>query len=155
MELTLSLGDTEATEALGYHMADRLLSLGIRRAFFAFRGDLGAGKTSFSRGFVRRAAPGDRAKSPTYNLLFEYRSGPVPVFHFDLYRLEGEDDLESIGYFDIIEEDGFVLCEWSERIVGAIPEDAVLIELLRTEQGDGRLAKVKAPDKFAFLKDGL
>ena len=99
--------------------------------FIALDGDLGTGKTEFVRGFVSVAAPGSAVRSPTYTLVNEYRAAEkkLPVFHFDVYRINSEDDLYSTGFYDYPER-GICLVEWCELIPYALPESyfSVLIE---------------------------
>ena len=77
------------TESAGRALCERLLAAGQPTAFIALSGDLGVGKTAFVRGFVSALAPDARVKSPTYTIVNEYRGGRIPVFHFDVYRIEG------------------------------------------------------------------
>ncbi len=106
----------EETEKLGASLAERLHA----GDYIALRGDLGAGKTAFTRGLIRRFLPGVSVKSPSYTLVNEYRGAECPIYHFDMYRIESEDDLFSIGYYDYL-EDGICIVEWSEKIPYAIP----------------------------------
>ena len=92
----------------------------------AFRGDLGAGKTAFTRGLARGLGATDRVTSPTYTIVNEYLSGRLPLFHFDMYRLESADDLWDIGWEDYLERGGICAVEWSENVAEAM-ENAVII----------------------------
>ena len=91
---------------------------------FALRGDLGAGKTQFVKGFV--AGLGSRADvtSPTFVLVHEYGDGRLPVYHFDFYRLESRDALARLGFDDYIFVDGVSLIEWADRYSDLIPSHA-------------------------------
>ena len=133
----------EGTEALGEALARALFSASARRALIAYRGELGVGKTAFTRGFCRIAAPRAAVKSPTYTVVNEYRSGPLPIFHFDMYRIEDEDELYSIGYTDYTEKDGYILIEWSENISSALPSDAITVEILRGERESDRTVRIE------------
>ena len=128
------LHGTEATEKLGARLAKRLLSENRKSAFIAMRGEMGVGKTAFTRGFARELGI-EGVKSPTYSILNEYR-GKVPVYHFDMYRIESEDDLYSIGYDDYLMRDGYIVCEWSENIDAEIPENAIFVEIRKSEKGE-------------------
>ena len=86
----------EETEALGAKLGACLLPGTV----LAYEGDLGAGKTAFTRGLARGLGAGDRVTSPTYTIVNEYLSGRLPLFHFDMYRLESEEDLFDIGWED-------------------------------------------------------
>lgn len=109
-------GSPEETEVLGAALGEKL-HVGD---YVALRGDLGAGKTAFTRGLIRHFLPNTSVKSPSYTLVNEYRGAECPIYHFDMYRIESEDDLLSIGYYDYL-EDGICIVEWSEKIPYAIP----------------------------------
>ncbi len=120
----------EETEALGVSLADFISER--EHAFVAMYGDLGTGKTAFTRGFASRLAPSDRVFSPTFAIINEYRSGRIPVFHFDVYRITDDDDLYSTGFYEYIER-GYVICEWSENIPYALPEDRIEVRILKCD----------------------
>ncbi len=100
----------EETELAGAVIADRLKKGDI----VGIRGGLGAGKTALVRGIAAKLAPKAQVSSPTYSLVNVYE-GEIPLYHFDLYRLEGADDLWSIGFDDYLDGSGICLVEWSER----------------------------------------
>ena len=116
----------EGTETLGATLAQALLADSTLPRYIALRGDLGVGKTAFTRGFTSAIAPQALVRSPTFALVNEYhppRATRLPsVFHFDMYRITSEDDLYSIGYDDYLDR-GICLVEWSENIPYALPED--------------------------------
>ena len=120
---------TEATEALGADLGRMILDEGEAAAFIALKGDLGAGKTAFVRGFASVVSPGSIVRSPTYTIVNEYRRGKFPLFHFDLYRIQDEDDLYSIGYYDYIDS-GISIVEWSERAEEELPRPRYEIEIV-------------------------
>ena len=136
--LTYSSHSCLETEMIGQRFAESLKP----GDFIALCGDLGAGKTAFTRGLAKVLSPEDRIASPTYTIVNEYR-GRVSVFHFDTYRIEDDDDLFSTGYEDYIARDGYVICEWSERIEDFIPEDAVTVTVSRTDGADGRKIEIE------------
>ena len=119
---------TEETEEVGRSLALNLIGIGKTTAFVALYGDLGVGKTAFVRGFCSAVCPAARVKSPTYTVVNEYRGGKVDVFHFDMYRIDGEDDLYSTGFYDYIDE-GFILSEWCENIPFAIPSEHISVTI--------------------------
>ena len=129
----------EQTEAIGEKLA---ASLSDRpSAFVALYGEMGVGKTAFVRGFCRFFGV-KWVKSPTYTVVNEY-SGSKTVIHMDLYRLKDEDDLISVGYDDYLARKGYLLCEWSEKIPGAIPDDAIRVRIERTDGDTGRRITVE------------
>ena len=112
----------DETSAAGAKLAEMILEDSALPRFIALRGDLGAGKTEFTRGFASVASPGSFVKSPTYALVNEYKKGKIPLFHFDIYRLADEDDLYSTGYFDYLDR-GICLVEWFENVPECLPEE--------------------------------
>jgi tRNA threonylcarbamoyladenosine biosynthesis protein TsaE len=124
---------TEQTEECGRQLAKLLDERGITRHFIAMRGEMGVGKTAFTRGFASYFGI-NGVKSPTYTVLNEY-SGRVKIHHFDLYRIEDEDDLYSIGYDDAVESEGYSIAEWSENLPSAIPSDAITVTISRLSFG--------------------
>lgn len=126
--------DIEA-EKVGEALAKELSLRGIKRAFIAMRGEMGVGKTVFTRGFASYF--GIRTvKSPTYTIVNEYRGDGVRIFHFDLYRITDGDDLYSIGFDDYVCSDGYCIAEWSERIEDELPEDTIFVEISRVAEDE-------------------
>ena len=128
------------TEAVGTALARALEKGGVRRAFIAMRGEMGVGKTAFTRGFASHFGVAG-VKSPTYTIVNEYR-GRVRIFHFDMYRITDSDDLYSIGYDDYVESDGYCIAEWSENIESDIPSDAIFVTISRTDDAEGRRIEI-------------
>lgn len=134
--LNLISGSPEETEAIGAALAKRIVDGGEEfPRFIALYGDLGSGKTAFVRGFTSYISPKSAVRSPTFTIVNEYRGGKTPVFHFDMYRIDGEDDLYSIGFFDYLSA-GICLCEWSENIGFALPDEYIKLEISRPSQPD-------------------
>lgn len=129
--MTKYTNSPEETEAVGALLAEQLESRGVKRAFIAMRGEMGVGKTAFTRGFASHFGISG-VKSPTYTIVNEYR-GKVRIFHFDMYRICDGDDLYSIGYDDYVESDGYCIAEWSENIESDIPRDAIFVTISRTD----------------------
>ena len=122
------------TEALGETLARRLGPGDV----VAYRGDLGAGKTAFTRGLARGLGCTGRVTSPTFTVVNEYE-GRLPLFHFELYRLEGEDALYDVGWEDYLDRGGVCAVEWSERAEAALPRETVWVSIRRcAESGDWR-----------------
>ena len=110
------------TEAVGAALAACLKPGTV----IAYRGDLGAGKTAFTRGLARGLGVTERVTSPTYTIVNEYLGGRMPLFHFDMYRLGSEDELFDIGWEDYLERGGVCAVEWSENVADAM-EDAITV----------------------------
>ena len=136
MKLTFFTSLTEQTEALGERLARALDAENRKSAVIAMRGEMGVGKTAFVRGFAR-ALGISGVKSPTYTVVNEYR-GKRRVFHYDMYRIESEDDLVSTGYDDYLAADGYLIAEWSENVTEYLPEDAIFVTVSRTDTESGR-----------------
>ena len=110
-------------------------------------GDLGAGKTLFVQNLARALGVGGDVTSPTFNLMNIYE-GKMKIFHFDLYRLEQEYELEEIGFYDYVEEpDGLVLIEWAEKFVDCLPDNYISLEIQRTEREDQRIIRFELVGK--------
>ena len=126
--------DVETAE-FGRKLAEKLTQLNKKRAYIAMRGEMGVGKTVFTRGFVSYFGHAN-VKSPTYTIVNEYRPMGKRIYHFDLYRIEDGDDLESIGYHDYVESDAYCIVEWSERVPEYIPEDAITVTISRVSEDE-------------------
>ena len=106
----------EQTEAIGAALAEKLSAGTV----IAYKGDLGAGKTAFTRGLARGLGITEPVTSPTYTIVNEYLSGQIPLFHFDMYRLSCADELFDIGWEDYLERGGICAVEWSENVADAL-----------------------------------
>lgn len=104
-------------------------------------GDLGAGKTQFAKGFADGLGVDDDVTSPTFNILFEYVGDELPLLHFDLYRLDEEDDLTDIDFFGLLESGGVCLVEWGDKFPDAMPEERIDVDI-RVQEDDVRLASI-------------
>ena len=122
------------TEAVGTALAKDLQPGTV----IAYRGDLGAGKTAFTRGLARGLGVTDIVTSPTYTIVNEYLGGRLPLFHFDMYRLASSDDLFDIGWDDYLERGGICAVEWSENVADAM-EDAIFITIEKTGDESRRI----------------
>ena len=116
------------TEEVGRKLA-AVLSPGT---VIAYRGDLGAGKTAFTRGLARGLGITDPVTSPTYTIVNEYLSGRIPLFHFDMYRLTSGDDLFDIGWEDYLERGGVCAVEWSENVEDALGDNTLWVTIEKT-----------------------
>lgn len=130
MNEQLITSSPEETEAFGARVAEYIANDGAPK-FIALFGDLGVGKTAFVRGLASIIAPDSAVRSPTFALVNEYKAKPLSLFHFDMYRIEDEDDLYSIGFYDYVEH-GICVVEWSENIPYALPDRYIRVEIEKT-----------------------
>lgn len=117
------------TEGLG----ERLAAFLKPGQIIAYLGDLGAGKTAFTRGLARGLGVTENVTSPTYTIVNEYLSGRLPLFHFDMYRLSSAEELFDIGWEDYLERGGICAVEWSENVMEAL-DGAIFVRLERTDR---------------------
>ncbi|MBQ9098861.1 MAG: tRNA (adenosine(37)-N6)-threonylcarbamoyltransferase complex ATPase subunit type 1 TsaE [Clostridia bacterium] len=129
MENHIHTTSAAETEAVGASLAMEMTKDASLPPFIALYGDLGVGKTAFVRGFASVFCEGIAVRSPTFALVNEYRGKSKTLFHFDMYRITGEDDLYSIGYDDYLARDGICLVEWSENIPFALPDDYLKVTI--------------------------
>ncbi len=135
----------EETEKLGQAIGAKLNPGTV----LAYRGDLGAGKTAFTRGLAKGLGVRDMVTSPTYTIVNEYVSGRIPLFHFDMYRLKSADDLWEIGWEDYLLRGGVCAVEWSENIWEALENPLVVtIEHLG---GNARRITVEGDENIASI----
>lgn len=135
------------TEQLGAAMARRLQPGDI----VAFYGDLGAGKTAFTRGMAEGLGVLEQVTSPTYTIVNEYLSGRIPLFHFDMYRLGSAEELFDIGWEDYLARCGVCAVEWSEHVEEAL-EGAIRVTLHRDPSvPDQRVIEIEGGERFADL----
>ncbi len=124
----------EQTEAVGAALGKRLNP----GAVIAYQGDLGAGKTAFTRGVACGLGAKESVTSPTYTIVNEYLSGKYPLFHFDMYRLASSDDLFDIGWEDYLDRGGVCAVEWSENVADAM-EGAILVTIEKLGEDSRRI----------------
>ena len=122
MQITTHSADE--TQALGQKLASRLAPGDV----IAYFGDLGAGKTAFTRGLAQGLGITDPVTSPTYTIVNEYLAGRIPLFHFDMYRLSSSDELFDIGWEDYLSRGGVCAVEWSENVEDAL-QDAIRVTI--------------------------
>ena len=108
----------------------------------AMFGELGAGKTAFTRGFAAGMGINCDVSSPTFALVNEYRGAERTLYHFDMYRISSWDDLYSTGYFDYLEAGGCLIIEWSENIEAVLPQDCVRVTISKTENSNERIIEI-------------
>ena len=124
----------EETEAVGAALGKRLTP----GAVIAYRGDLGAGKTAFTRGVACGLGAKESVTSPTYTIVNEYLSGRYHLFHFDMYRLASSDDLFDIGWEDYLDRGGVCAVEWSENVADAM-ENAIEVTIEKLDEDTRRI----------------
>ena len=122
------------TEAIGAALG-KILTPGT---VIAYRGDLGAGKTAFTRGLAKGLGCREIVTSPTYTIVNEYLGGRLPLFHFDMYRLRSADDLWDIGWEDYLDRGGVCAVEWSENVADAM-EGAITVSIAKLDDTTRRI----------------
>ena len=135
----------EQTEKIGIALG-KILKPGT---VIAYRGDLGAGKTAFTRGLARGLGSSEMVTSPTYTIVNEYLGGRMPLFHFDMYRLASSDDLWDIGWEDYLDRNGVCAVEWSENVEDAM-ENAINVTIEKLGE-DARRITLEGGDFLADL----
>ena len=135
----------EQTEEIGAALG-KILNPGT---ILAYEGDLGAGKTAFTRGLARGLGAADIVTSPTYTIVNEYLSGRLPLFHFDMYRLASSDDLWDIGWEDYLERGGVCAVEWSENVADAL-DGAIRVRIEKIGDESRRIT-IEGGDTLADL----
>ena len=134
----------QETERLGQRLGQRLKP----GAVIAYSGDLGAGKTAFTRGLARGLGIEDPITSPTYTIVNEYLSGRIPLFHFDMYRLSSSDELFDIGWEDYLSRGGVCAVEWSENVEDAL-QDAIRVTIEKdADEPDTRHITITGGPRF-------
>ena len=142
MQITTHSADE--TQALGQKLASRLEPGDV----IAYFGDLGAGKTAFTRGLAQGLGITDPVTSPTYTIVNEYLSGRIPLFHFDMYRLSSSDELFDIGWEDYLSRGGVCAVEWSENVEDAL-QDAIRVTIEKdADEPDTRHITITGGPRF-------
>lgn len=129
------------TEKLGQAVGESITA----GAILAFTGDLGAGKTAFTRGLAKGLGATERVTSPTYTIVNEYISGRLPLFHFDMYRLSSSEELWDIGWEDYLLRGGVCAVEWSENVADAM-EDAITVNIEKLSETARKITLQGGPD---------
>ena len=142
MQITTHSADE--TQALGQKLASRLAPGDV----IAYFGDLGAGKTAFTRGLAQGLGITDPVTSPTYTIVNEYLSGRIPLFHFDMYRLSSSDELFDIDWEDYLSRGGVCAVEWSENVEDAL-QDAIRVTIEKdADEPDTRHITITGGPRF-------
>lgn len=130
------------TEEVGFKLGSSVKPNTVVAMF----GDLGAGKTAFTRGFTKGMGIDCDVSSPTFALVNEYHGSGKTVYHFDMYRISGWDDLYSTGYFDYLDTGACLIIEWSENIEAVLPENCVKVTINKTDNYDERKIIITGDD---------
>jgi tRNA threonylcarbamoyladenosine biosynthesis protein TsaE len=133
------------TESLG----ERIASVLKGREVIALFGDLGAGKTAFTRGLCKGLGIDDGVSSPTFAIVNTYR-GRFPVYHFDMYRITSVDDLFAVGFYDYLDT-GVLVIEWSENIESELEDNTIRIRIVKMENEDERVFEIEGLDDYADI----
>ena len=145
--MTITTNSPEQTELLGKKLAELLRPGDV----IAYYGDLGAGKTAFTRGLAAGLGIREAVTSPTYTIVNEYLSGRMPLFHFDMYRLSSSEELFDIGWEDYLARGGVCAVEWSENVADALT-DAISITIEKDPaQLDWRKITIEGGARFEAL----
>ena len=145
-DVTLRSAGQSETEALGEVLAP-VLRVGD---ILLLSGDLGAGKTQLTKGIARGLGVAEPVTSPTFNILLVHE-GRLPLYHFDLYRLERAADLEELDYWGMLEADGVAVVEWGDRFADALPADGALVRIHITGDDSRELALTSLGPRGAEL----
>lgn len=132
----------EKTEEFAFHLAETLTGGEV----IAFTGDLGAGKTCFTRGLAKGLGFSGNVTSPTFALVNEYIGGKYPLYHFDMYRICSWDDLYSTGFFDYL-DNGIIAAEWSENIAAALPESTIFVDIEKLDESTRKITVTRGEQK--------
>ncbi len=132
----------EETVSIGVDIAKTLVA-GDKIAFI---GGLGMGKTCITSGIAKGLGYEGDVTSPTFNIVNEYRGGRLPLFHFDLYRISGFEDLYSTGFFDYADEMGVMVCEWSENISSVFDDNTIYIKFERIDDSSRKITLFKGSE---------
>lgn len=132
---TITTDSADETKKCGAALASALQAGDV----IVLSGDLGAGKTQFVQGVARGLGITDEVTSPTFNILLEYE-GSVPLYHFDLYRLEEPEQLEDIDFYGVVEGDGASFIEWGDRFPDEMPDDRLAVTITADLSGRRTIA---------------
>ena len=127
MEKILHIANETETEKLG----ERIGQAAVPGMVVALIGDLGTGKTTLTKAIARGLGVTETVTSPTFNIIREYKSGRIPLYHFDVYRIADPDEMFELGYEEYFYGDGICVVEWADIIEELLPEDAVIIHIDR------------------------
>ncbi len=148
MKITIETHSPAETIALG----EKIGALLRGGEVIAYRGGLGAGKTTITRGISVGLGLGDEVTSPTFALVNEYAGEKLTLYHFDMYRITSAEDLETCGFYDFMNERSVIAAEWSENIADELPDDAIYIDIARVSD-EVREITITGDERFEALGD--
>jgi tRNA threonylcarbamoyladenosine biosynthesis protein TsaE len=148
MKVSITTHSPEETIAVG----EKIGALLRGGEVIAYRGGLGAGKTTMTRGISLGMGLGDEVTSPTFALVNEYTGGRLALYHFDMYRITSAEDLETAGFYDFMNENSVIAAEWSENIADELPDDAIFIDIARIDD-DTRVITITGDERFEAIGD--
>lgn len=128
MEEIIKTWETNSSEET-FAVGEALAKASNKGETYCLDGDLGTGKTVFSQGFGFGLGIDEPISSPTFTILKEYHEGRLPLYHFDVYRIGCDDEMDEIGYYEMIDGDGVCLIEWSTLIEDILPKDRYVITI--------------------------
>jgi ATPase, YjeE family len=147
MEKLLHIANEKETEKLG----ETIGRAAVPGMVIALIGDLGTGKTTLTKSIARGLGVTETVTSPTFNIIREYRSGRLPLFHFDVYRIGDPDEMFELGYEEYFYGDGVCVVEWADIIEELLPEDAVIIHIERGACEEEREYRIEGMDEDACI----
>jgi len=147
----ISSNSVEETIAIG-SMLGELLEPGD---VIELTGELGAGKTHLAKGVAAALGVLSPITSPTFNIIYEYHEGRMPLYHFDLYRLDAESDLDDIAYWELLEDGGASLIEWGDKFPDSLPEDYLLLDLSADTDETRHICVEGVGERGRTLAEGL
>ena len=142
MEKLLHIASEKETERIGEAIG-RASEPGT---VVALIGDLGTGKTTLTKSIARGLGVTETVTSPTFNIIREYKSGRIPLYHFDVYRIGDPDEMFELGYEEYFYGDGICVVEWADIIEELLPEDAVIIRIERGADEEEREYRIESED---------
>ena len=148
MRITETASATE-TAAIAEELAERVCPGTV----ITLDGDLGTGKTTFTKGFAKGLGISSMVNSPTFLIVQEYRDGRMPLFHFDAYRIEEPEEMEEIGFRDYVDGGGVCIIEWASRIDELIPEGSIRIRMLRDDDKGADYRRIEIEDDSYEYRD--
>ena len=151
-DIRFQLENEDQTLSLARCFAEAFKQTGLSFARVFLSGDLGAGKTTFSRGFIQSFGHPGNVKSPTYTLIETYQLPGITIHHLDLYRLGDPEELEYLGIDDICQDEGICLIEWPERGAGVLPEASLTLELRHLDSGREMIARSHNSEVEGWLR---